>query len=57
MKLNTKLTLLQLSSSSRKSRILKQPVYFSLLINGFNLKIQTDTTIVEGLDKANKNKP
>ena len=50
-KLNTKS-----SSSNRKSRVLKQPVYFSSLINGFNSKLQRDTAIVKGLNKADENK-
>ena len=57
MKLNSKPTLLQLGSRTKKSKVLKQPVYFSLLINGFNLKLQRDTAIVKGLNEADKNKP
>ena len=57
MKLNTKSTLSQLSSSTRKSRVLKQLIYFSLFIDGFNLKLQGDTTIIKDLDKADENKP
>ena len=56
-KLNTKSASLQLSSSSRKSRVPKQPVYFSSLIDGFNSKLQGDTTTVEGLDETDDNKP
>ena len=56
-KLNMKLTSSQSSSSSRKSRVPKQLIYFSSIINRFNLKLQGDTTIVNGLNEADKNKP
>ena len=36
--LNTKSTSLQSSSSAKKLRVLKQLVYFSSLIDGFNTK-------------------
>ena len=54
-KLILKSILSQLGSSTRKSRILKQPVYYSSLINAFNAKLQGDTGTVKGLDEVNKN--
>ena len=55
IKLTLKLILLQLGFSTRKSRVLKQPVYYSSLIDAFNAKLQRDTGTVEGLDEVNKN--
>ena len=52
--LNLILTLLQLGSIIRKLKTLKKLAYFNLLINSFNIKLQGDTTKVEGLNKANK---
>ncbi len=57
IKLNSTLTLLQLGFRTRKPKILKQLVYYTLLINSFNVKLQGSTNIIEGLDKADKNKP
>ena len=42
---------------ARKQRILKQPAYYDLLIDGFNAKLQGRITVVEGLDDINTDEP
>ena len=57
IKLNSTLTLLQLGFRTRKPKILKQLVYYTLLINSFNAKLRGSTNIIKGLDKADENEP
>ena len=56
-KLKAKPTSLQPSSSTRKLKVPKQPVYWSSLINGFNVKLQRDTSLVKSLDETDKDEP
>ena len=48
---------LQLDSRAKRPKIPKRPAYYNSLINDFNAKLHGGTTIIEGLDKADDNKP
>ena len=54
-KLVLNLTSSQLGFKSRKLKAPKRPVYYNLIINGFNAKLQKGIINIKGFDKTNKN--
>ena len=57
IKLNLTSTSLQSDFRARRLKIPKQPAYYNLLIDRFNVKLWGGFDIIEGLDKVNENKP